>query len=63
MEEGYKGVETSASEPIDPDENAINKILHSMTPGTSNFTNDCKELRRYSVHYNNAYSMASQQVT
>ena len=57
-------VETSTDAPIDPNEAAINRILYSVVrPGASTLTDDCKEYRRYSVQYNNAASMASQQVT
>ena len=61
-EGGNEGVE-STDAPINPDEAAINRILHSVVPGTPPLTHDCKEYRRYSVQCNNAASMASQQVT
>ena len=35
--------ETSINAPINPNEVAINRILHSVRPGTSSLTNDCKE--------------------
>ena len=65
MEEGHQGgnegVKTSTHAPINPNEAAINCILHSVVrPGASTLTDDCKE---YSVQYNNAALMASQQVT
>ena len=62
-QDGNEGVETSTNAPINPDEADINRILHSMRPGTSTLTDDCKEYCRYSVQYNNAASMTSQQVT
>ena len=61
---GHGGVETSTNAPINPNEAVINQILHSVVrSGASTLTDDCKEYRRYSVQYNNAASMASQQVT
>ena len=59
----YDGAETASNGSINPDEDAINKILHSVRPGTTQLTQDSHEYRTYSVQYNNAISMASQQVT
>ena len=44
-------------------EKALNEILHSTNPTTGRLTDDCHEYREHSVQYNNAASMASQQVT
>ena len=55
-------VETSTNAPMNSNKVAINQILHSMRPGTSSLINNCKKYRRYSVQYNNAASMVSQQV-
>lgn len=63
LSEDYVQPETSANGPVHPDEDAINKILHSIMPGTTALTPDSKEFRQHSVQYNNAASMASQQVT
>ena len=55
--------ETRVNDPANPvnqDEDAINKILHSLKPGTITLTDDCKEFRRHSVQYNNAAFMVSQ---
>ena len=62
-ERGHEGFKTSTNAPINPNEAAINRILHSVRPGTSSLTDDCKEYRRYSVQYNNAASMASKRIT
>ena len=45
---------------VNQDENAINKILHSLKSETITLIDDCKEFRRHSVQYNNAAFMASQ---
>ena len=58
-----EGAEARANQPLDPNEQAINNILHSTNPITGNLTEDCKAYRLHSVQYNNAASMASQQVT
>ena len=62
-EEQYDGHETRDNDEIDENVDAINKILYSVRPGTTNLTSDCKAYRLNSVQYNNAVSMASQQVT
>ena len=58
-----EGAETSANGPVDPNEQALNNILHSTNPTAGRLTKDCKDYRDHSVQYNNAASMASQQVT
>ena len=58
-----EGAETRANQPVDPNEQAINNILHSTNPTTGRLTEDCKSYREHSVQYNNAASMASQQVS
>ncbi len=61
--DGTEGAETSTNRTIHPDERAINDILHSTRPEITTLTNDCKEYRQYSVQYNNAAALASQQIT
>ena len=58
-----EGAETRANEPVNANEQALNDILYSTNPTTGRLTEDCKEYRDHSVQYNNAASMASQQVT
>ena len=52
-----------SANPVNQDENVINKILHFMKSGTITLTDDCKKFRRHSVQYNNVAFMASQQIT
>ena len=35
INDGNEGIETRLNDPIDPNEQAINDILHSLKPGTS----------------------------
>ena len=52
-----------SANPVNQNENIINKILHSLKSGTITLIDDCKEFRRHSVQYKNAVFMTSQQVT
>lgn len=63
IEEEYNRHETGPNDEFNEDLDAINKILYSTREGSTELTRDCQEYRRYSVQYNNAASMASQQVT
>ena len=49
-----------SANPVNQDENAINKILHFMKSETITLIDDCKEFRRHSVQYNNVVFMVSQ---
>ena len=52
-----------SANPVNQNEDTINKILHSLKSETITLIDDCKEFRRHSVQYNNAAFMTSQQVT
>ena len=58
-----EGAETRANKPVNPNKQAINNILYSTNPTTGNLTEDYKYYRLYSIQYNNAASIALQQVT
>lgn len=62
-EDDQRGVETTVNDPINPSERNLNNILHSVKPGTFTLTDECKAYPEHSVQYNNAASIASQQVT
>lgn len=60
---GEGRADTSVDETINPDEKAINDILHSLKPGMTVLTDDYNAFRSHNAQYNNAAAMASQQVT